>query len=101
MTGNPALPDPWIDSVDRSRRSGLAYSGWAGCAVRGRVHALRISAKGAVDDDLVQSVLEEGELLIIELADEQLRDPADMDGRRLSQAGDARLGEGNDHATAV
>ena len=29
-------------------------------------------AKGAVDDDLVQSALEEGELLIIELGDEQL-----------------------------
>jgi hypothetical protein len=37
------------------------------------VHALWVSAKGAVDNDLVQSALEEGELLIIELGDEQLR----------------------------
>ncbi len=36
------------------------------------VHALWVSAKGAVDNDLVQSALEEGELLIIELGDEQL-----------------------------
>jgi len=35
------------------------------------VHALWVSAKGAVDNDLVQSALEEGELLIIELGDEQ------------------------------
>jgi len=30
-----------------------------------------VSAKGAVDDDLVQGALEQGELLIIELGDEQ------------------------------
>jgi hypothetical protein len=51
--------------------------------LRPGVHALWVSAKGAVDDDLVQSALEEGELLIIELGDEQLRDPAGVDGRRL------------------
>src|SRR5438093_1677556 len=58
-----------------------------------------VSAEGAVHDDLVQSALEEGELLIIELGDEQLRDPADMDGRRLGEAGDAGLGERH-HDTA-
>ena len=52
-----------------------------------------VSAKGAVDNDLVQSALEEGELLIIELGDEQLRDPAGVDGRGLGEAGDARLRE--------
>jgi hypothetical protein len=38
-----------------------------------------VSAKGAVDDDLVQGAIEEVELLIIELGDEQLRDPARVD----------------------
>jgi hypothetical protein len=47
------------------------------------IHALWISAKGAVDNDLVQSALEEGELLIIEPGDEQLGDPARVDGRGL------------------
>ena len=36
------------------------------------VHALWVSAKGAVDDDLVQGALEQGEFLIVELGDEQL-----------------------------
>jgi hypothetical protein len=36
------------------------------------VQGLWVSAKGAVDDDLVQGALEEGELLIVELGDEQL-----------------------------
>jgi hypothetical protein len=66
-----------------------------------RVDALWVSAKGAVGNDLVQSALEEGELLIIELGDEQLRDPADMDGRRLTEPGDARLGERHHHTTGV
>ena len=53
------------------------------------VHAFWVSAEGAVDNDLVQGALEEGQLLIIELGDEQLRDPAGVDGRRLTEAGDA------------
>src|SRR6266705_4728315 len=65
------------------------------------VHAPRASAKRAVDYDPAQSALEEGELLIIELGDEQLRDPAGVDRRGFGEAGNARLGEGNDHATAV
>ena len=36
------------------------------------VQALWVSAKGAVDNDLVQGALERGELLIVELGDEQL-----------------------------
>ena len=44
----------------------------ASCELQAGVHALWVSAKGAVDSDLVQSALEEGELLIIELGDEQL-----------------------------
>jgi hypothetical protein len=35
------------------------------------VHARWVSAKGAVDDDLVQGALEQGELLVVELGDEQ------------------------------
>ena len=65
------------------------------------VHALCVSAEGAVDNDLVQSALEEGELLIIELGDEQLRDPAGVDGRRLTEAGDARLGERHHDTTGI
>ena len=60
-----------------------------------------VSAEGAIDDDLVQSALEEGELLIIELGDEQLRDPADVDGRRFGEAGDAGLRERHHHTTGV
>src|SRR3954466_15855634 len=56
------------------------------------------SAKGAVDNDLVQSALEKLELPIIELANEQLRDPAGMDGGRLTETGHARLGERHYHA---
>jgi hypothetical protein len=48
------------------------------------MQALWVSAKGAVDDELVQSAFEEGELLIIELGDEQLGDPAGVDGRRFT-----------------
>jgi hypothetical protein len=44
------------------------------------------SAKRAVDGDLVQSVLENGELLIVELRDEQFRDPAQMDGSAVRRA---------------
>jgi hypothetical protein len=62
---------------------------------------LRGSAKGAVDNYLVQSALEERELLIIELGHEQLRDPAGMDGRRLSEAGDPRLGERHYYTAGV
>jgi hypothetical protein len=36
------------------------------------VQGLWVSAKGAVDDDLVERALKEGELLIVELGDEQL-----------------------------
>jgi len=49
-----------------------------------QVHPPWVSAKGAVDNDLVHSALEEGELLIIELGDDQLRDPAGVDGRCLT-----------------
>src|SRR3954470_18590172 len=59
------------------------------------------SAKRAVDDDFVQSALEELELPIVELGNEQLRDPAGMDGRRLTETGHARLGERHYDAAGV
>jgi hypothetical protein len=62
---------------------------------------LRLSAKGAVDNDLAESALEESELLIVELGNEQLRDPASMDGRRLTETGDASLGERHHDAAGV
>src|SRR2546423_1392341 len=57
------------------------------------------SAKGAVDNDFVESALEKRELLVIEPGNEQLRDPAGMDGRRLTETGHARRCE-CDHDTA-
>ncbi len=59
-----------------------------------------LSAKGAVDADFVQGPLENGEFLIIEVSDEQLRDPAQVD-RRLAHAGDAGVGQRNHDATCV
>ena len=41
------------------------------------------------------------ELVIIELGDEQLRDSTGMHGRRVSEAGDACLGERHDDAAGV
>src|SRR5205814_4746654 len=52
---------------------------------RGDVRA-RLSAERAVDGDLVESVLEDGELLIVELREEQIRDPAQVDGSSLGEA---------------
>src|SRR5438552_15009456 len=47
---------------------------------RQRLWPQMVSAKGAVDNDFVQSALEKRELLVIELGNEQLRDPSGMDG---------------------
>jgi hypothetical protein len=46
-----------------------------------------LSAKRAVEGDLVQCTLENGKLFIIELRDEQVRDPAQVNRRGLGQAG--------------
>src|SRR2546428_11411258 len=43
-------------------------------------------AKRAVDGDFVQSALEHGELLLVEVRDEQFRDPAQVDRSGLGQA---------------
>src|SRR5881397_50623 len=84
VTSTRTACSPGWNVIPRCRLSNSARSsGWSSTSRPG-IHALWISAKGAVDNDLVQSALEEGELLIIEPGDEQLRDPADMDGRGLS-----------------
>jgi hypothetical protein len=48
-----------------------------------------ISAERAVDGDLVQGALEEGELLIIEAGHELLGDPAGVGRQSLGQPRDA------------
>src|SRR5438105_8663890 len=61
----------------------------------------RLSAKRAVDGDLVQSVLEHGELLLVELRDEQFRDPAQVDGNGLGEARYAGVGQRDDDTACV
>src|SRR5437899_5773416 len=61
----------------------------------------RLSAKRAVDGDLVQSVLESGELLIVELRDEQFRDPAQVDRSGLGEARHAGVGQRDDDTACV
>ena len=51
-----------------------------------------LSAERAVDGDFVESGLENGELLIVELREEQFRDPAQVDGSGLGQARHAGVG---------
>src|SRR5207302_8494552 len=60
-----------------------------------------LSAERAVDGDLVESGLEEGELLIVELREEQFRDPAQVDGSGLGEARYAGVGQRDDDAACV
>src|SRR5881396_2144478 len=62
---------------------------------------LGFSAKSAVCDDLVQSALENGELLIVELRDEQFRDPAQVDRSGLGEARQAGVGQRDDDTACV
>src|SRR5712691_11097992 len=59
------------------------------------------SAERAVDGDLVESVLKEGELLIVELRDEHFRDPAQVDRSGLSEARYAGVGQRDDDTACV
>src|SRR2546423_7720787 len=59
------------------------------------------SAERTVDGDLVESVLEDGELLIVELREEQIRDPAQVDRSSLGEARCAHVGQGDDDTTSV
>src|SRR4051812_15925469 len=61
----------------------------------------RLSAKRAVDGDLGQSVLENGELLIVELREEQFRDPAQVDRSGFGEARHAGVGQGYDDTACV
>src|SRR2546429_6501805 len=59
------------------------------------------SAERAVDGDLVESVLEDGELLIVELREEQVRDPAQVDRSGLGEARNAGVGQRDDDTASV
>src|SRR6266545_7400972 len=62
---------------------------------------VRRSAERAVDGDLVESVLEDGELVIVELREEQVRDPAQMDRSSLGEARYAGVGQRDDDTASV
>ena len=66
----------------------------------GRVSAWR-SPELAVDDDLIQSALESGELLIIELSDEEFGDGSQMDRSGLGEACHAGVSQRDDNAACV
>ena len=68
------MPPAQLGALDVGRKSGDKATKPIGdhIFVSAVHYALWVSAKGAVDDDLVQRALKEGELLIIELGDEQL-----------------------------
>jgi hypothetical protein len=61
----------------------------------------RSSAEVAVDRDLRQRALEDGELLVIESFDEQLGDAADVCRHSLLQAAQPGIGQPDDDATSV
>ena len=66
-----------------------------------RAEAHRLSAERAVDADLVECALERGELLIVELGDEQLGDAAHVDRSGRGEAGHAGVGQRDHDATPV
>src|SRR4051812_43110535 len=94
---------PARGSGTASSRISSASGGPGASSTTARMVALLVgaSAKGAVDNDFAQSALEELELPIVELGNEQLRDPAGMDGPRLTETGHARLGERHYDAAGV
>src|SRR5207237_9963436 len=59
------------------------------------------SAKRAVDGDLLQGALENGQLLIIEAGYEMPRDSADVGRHGLGEPSLAHVGERNDNAPPV
>src|SRR5438093_1178251 len=61
----------------------------------------RLSAKRAVDGDLVQGVLENGKVPIVELRDEEFRDPAQVNRSGLGQARYAGVGQRDDDTPCV
>src|SRR5438105_4261666 len=59
------------------------------------------SAERAVDGDLVESLPEDGELLIVELREEQVRDSAQVDRGGLGEASYAGVGQRDDDTAPV
>jgi len=59
------------------------------------------SAERAVDGDLVESIFEDGELVIVESGDEPFRDPAQVDRGGLGEARYAGVGQADDDTTSV
>ena len=57
-----------------------------------------LSPKRAIDGDLVHDALEDSQLSLIESRDKEIGGPAQVDRRRLGQAGHARIGQ-YDHDT--
>jgi hypothetical protein len=70
---------------------------------RGAERLLRVplSAKRAVDDDLVEGSLERGELLIVELRDKQLSNAAQVDRSGLGEPGHPGVGQRDDDGARV
>src|SRR5205085_11521238 len=70
-------------------------------APRWRACRVRLSAKRAVDGDLVQNFLENGQLVLVEFGDEQFRDPAQVHAGGLGEARHAGVGQLDDHTAPV
>lgn len=96
-------------SVRKNSRSGvwtlLAHAvrpenagGWVSLATGA---AERPLAELAVDADLVERLLQGGELPLAEVSDEQLGDGAQVHRSSLGQAGNSRVRQGDDHAAPV
>jgi hypothetical protein len=66
-----------------------------------QAHVSNSAKRAVVVDDLVQSALENGELLIIELRDEPFRDAAQVDRSGLGQARHAGVGQRDDDGACV
>src|SRR5713226_10251689 len=59
------------------------------------------SPKRAIDGDLIHDALEDSQLFLIESRDKEIGDPAQVDRRRLGQAGHARIGQYDHDTTSV
>src|SRR5881296_3994942 len=59
------------------------------------------SPKRAIDGDLIHDALEDSQLFLVESRDKKIGDPAQVDRRRLGQAGHARLRQYDHDTTSV
>ncbi len=60
-----------------------------------------VSPKRAIDGDPFHDALEDSQLFLIESRDEEIGNPAQVDRRRLGQAGHARIGQYDHDTTSV